>query len=161
MPDENQTIPTAAAITLHTDYAHAIDTRDWDLFARVFTPDVRVRYTAMPPIDGIDDWLAFFIPFHDQCGWTLHAMTNHRVGTGPDGIWASCYGDVRWTQHDQPSRMHHAIGIYQDTLTHTDSGWRISSRRMDVLLSATTDISASTISLPTSVRDVSQPPVTH
>ena len=62
------------ATRLQNGYALAIDARDWDSFRTLFTPDVFARY---PNSDyhGIDDWLKFFIPFHDECAWTLHVLT--------------------------------------------------------------------------------------
>jgi ketosteroid isomerase-like protein len=37
---------------LVTDYANAIDGRDWDRLDRVFTPDARIDYSAMGGIAG-------------------------------------------------------------------------------------------------------------
>ncbi|WP_433630323.1 nuclear transport factor 2 family protein [Nocardia sp. CA-120079] len=61
------------AMRLQNAYARAIDTRDWDLFRTLFTPDVVAEYPGMP-FSGMAHWLEFFVPFHDDCTWIQHAM---------------------------------------------------------------------------------------
>lgn len=142
------------ATRLSVDYAHAIDTRDWDLFASLFTDDVVVEYTGMPQIRGIAQWLDYFIPFHDDCAWTLHMMTNHRSGHGPGGAWATCYGDVRWLHRRDENRLNHAVNVYRDELGCDGDTWRITRRRMDIVLSESADITSGGIHLPASVLGI-------
>lgn len=138
---------------LQNTYAHAIDTRDWGLFRSVFTPDVQVR-TDHGTIDGIDAWLDYFIPFHDECGWTLHVMTNHRASEDPDGVRATCYGDIRWTHRSHPDTFKRAASLYQDVLTRVDGSWRISERRFSVLVTETVSPIPDHLTLWTSVLDL-------
>ncbi|AZG45873.1 nuclear transport factor 2 family protein [Gordonia insulae] len=142
------------ATRLSVDYAYAIDTRDWDLFADLFTEDVVVEYTGMPEIRGITQWLDYFIPFHEDCPWTLHKMTNHRSGYGPDGAWAMCYGDVTWLHRRDENRLNHAVNVYRDDLQYDGTTWRIARRRMNIVGSDSADITAAGIHLPASVRSI-------
>ncbi|MGC5255641.1 nuclear transport factor 2 family protein [Gordonia sp. DT218] len=144
----------ATATRLSVDYAYAIDARDWDLFASVFTDDVVVEYKGMPEIRGITQWLDYFIPFHDECTWTSHVMTNHRSGQGPDGAWAICYGDVRWLHRRDENRLNHALNVYRDELRYEGNTWRIARRRMDVVLSDAADITSAGIHLPASMHGI-------
>lgn len=139
-----------AAWHLQNTYAHAIDTRDWELFRSAFTPGVQV-HTDHGSFDGLDAWLDFFIPFHDECGWTLHVMTNHHVTERPDNVRATCYGDIRWTHRAQPDTFKRATSLYQDTLSEIDGSWRISERRFDVLLTETINPVPAHLTLWTSV----------
>src|SRR4051794_16042302 len=101
-PISNQaTVPTdlwpvsAAATQLQNAYAWAVDTRDWALFTTLFTPDVQATYPHTH-YAGMEAWLENFIPFHDDCQWTRHAMSNHLVGQDDAGTWAQCYGEIEW-----------------------------------------------------------------
>ena len=122
----------AEATRLQNGYALAIDARDWDSFRTLFTPDVFARY---PNSDyhGIDDWLKFFIPFHDECAWTLHVLTNHVAGRDGDGIWATCYGWVQWTRHAKPGYISRAEVLFRDRLVSEHGAWRIARRKLDLL----------------------------
>ena len=84
------------SMQLQNGYAYAVDTRDWDRFRTLFTPDVVATY-AGTVYDGMEQWLEFFVPFHDGCQWTRHEMSNHLVGEDADGYWGICYGFVEWT----------------------------------------------------------------
>lgn len=150
---ESRTEVALAAWQLQNTYAHAIDTRDWELFRSAFAPDVTV-HTDRGVIEGMDAWLEYFIPFHDDCEWTLHTMTNHRVSDGPDGVRATCYGDIRWTHRAQPDTFKRAASLYQDVLTDVDGSWRISQRSFKVLLTETLSPMPAGLTLWNSVLDL-------
>jgi hypothetical protein len=78
-------------------------------------------------------WLDFFIPFHDDCQWTRHEMTNHTVGQDADGYWAVCYGYVEWTMKATPDQLNLARVIYRDRLVPSGDSYVISRRRLDTL----------------------------
>lgn len=147
------TVPARVAHGLQNDYAHAIDTRDWELFRTLFVPDVRVDYPFVGRLRGMDAWLDFFVPFHEDCAWTLHVMTNHRVGERGGVRRASCYGDVRWTFARTPAVLHRSIGVYRDEIVPWEGSWRIGRRRLDLVLRETTPIGEA-CALPASVADV-------
>ncbi|GLY38968.1 hypothetical protein Amsp01_049920 [Amycolatopsis sp. NBRC 101858] len=140
-----------AALRLQNGYALAIDTRDWDYFRTLFTPDVLACYPNRD-YHGLDDWLGDFVPFHDRCGWTAHVMTNHVVGGDDGGIWATCYGQVQWTHADQPGHISRTTALYRDRLVHDGDGWRIAQRRLDLLLREPETPIPPSVSLPNSVE---------
>ena len=136
---------------LQNTYAHAIDARNWDLFRTVFAPDVAADYPRRR-YEGIAEWLDDFVPFHDACSWTLHMMSNHLVGHDADGVWASCYGDVRWQLTASADRYSHALGMYQDRLALIDGAWVIARRKFRMVLLRPDVPMADGMALPTSVE---------
>jgi hypothetical protein len=133
MPTTDLAEVSVEAMRLQNGYALAVDTRDWNYFSTLFAPDVIAHYPNTT-YEGMQDWLDSFIPFHDQCGWTLHVMTNHLVGTDDHGIWGTCYGWVQWTHEDTPGRINRATVLYRDRLTNRDGTWHIARRKLDLLL---------------------------
>jgi len=118
---------------LQNTYAHAIDTRDWELFRTVFASNVVADYPGRR-YAGMAEWLGAFVPFHDACTWTFHVMTNHLVGRDPGGVWASCYGDVRWQLDASVDRYSHALGMYQDRLVAVENGWVVAHRKFRMVM---------------------------
>jgi hypothetical protein len=121
-------------IRLENGYALSIDARDWDMFRTLFTPDVVADYPH-GVFDGMDAWLDNFIPFHDTCQWTVHEITNHVVGEDSQGIWAACYGWVRWTMKDDPSLINRSEVLFRDRLVQDSGTWRIARRKLRQLSS--------------------------
>ena len=136
---------------LQNTYAHAIDSRDWDLFRTVFAPDVVADYPQRHYV-GMAEWLDDFVPFHDACSWTLHMMSNHLVGHDAGGVWASCYGDVRWRMNTSAARYSHALGMYQDRLALVDGAWVVTHRRFRMTMYRPDILLPDGIALPTSVH---------
>jgi hypothetical protein len=132
MPDLS--LVAVEAMRLQNAYALAIDARDWELFRTVFTPDVRADYPH-GVFSGVEEWLGTFIPFHDTCGWTVHEITNHVVGSDPSGVWGTCYGWIRWTMKDSPDRINRAEVLFRDRLRSDDGTWRIARRTLRLLSS--------------------------
>jgi hypothetical protein len=119
---------------LQNGYALAIDARDWDMFQTLFTPDVLADYPHAV-FDGMPAWLDNFIPFHDTCQWTVHEITNHVVGEDSQGIWAACYGWVRWTAKDNPGFINRSEVLFRDRLRQDGGTWRIARRKLRQLSS--------------------------
>jgi SnoaL-like domain len=122
-----------AATRLQNGYALAVNTRDWDYFRTLFTPDVLAAYPH-GSFNGMEHWLGNFIPFHDTCGWTSHVITNHVVGEDDHGIWATCYGWVQWTLSDKPGFINRATVLFRDRLVGDGGTWRIARRKLNVLM---------------------------
>jgi hypothetical protein len=140
------------AAQLQNGYAVAIDTRDWDYFATLFAPDVVAVYPN-DTYEGISTWLEFFVAFHDGCLWTQHVMSTHLVGADEHGIWASCYGSVRWVHQDEPDRINHSEVIYRDRLERSGASWRIARRRLDLVLQEPSVAIPAGLTLPNSILD--------
>jgi hypothetical protein len=144
------------SMRLQNAYALAVDTRDWELFRTVFTPGVRADYPH-GVFDGVDDWLATFIPFHDGCAWTVHEITNHVVGEDAAGAWGSCYGWIRWTRKDRPGRISRAEVLFRDRLHPDGDTWRIARRQLRLLSSQPEAPVPAGYTLLQSVRDLAGP----
>ncbi len=134
MPSTALSTVAIESLRLQNGYADDVDTRNWDHFRTLFTPDVIADYPN-EVYQGMEAWLVNFVPFHDECTWTLHEMTNHNVGEDANGIWGTCYGFVEWTHRDTPDRLNRSRVIYRDRLVEQDGVWRISRRTLKILMS--------------------------
>ena len=116
---------------LVTEYAYAIDEREWHRLDQVFTPDAYIDYRAMGGIDGpyprIKAWLPEALkPFPGY----MHFIGNlwfHVVGD--EGIGkVACLNPMRVPKPDGGDEMM-LLGLwYHDRYVRTPQGWRISER---------------------------------
>ena len=113
-------------------YATGIDTRDWDLFRTCFTDDVEADYGAIGVWHGVEEITEFMATIHEQCGHTLHRITNIAVTPGDGGVHARGYVDALVMFPDNENGVR-ATGFYDDELVETDSGWRIANRRFTTI----------------------------
>ncbi len=79
-------------------------------------------------------------------------MSNHLVGRDDGGVWASCYGDVRWQLHASTDRYSHALGMYQDRLALVDGEWVVAHRKFRMVMYRPDIPLPDGMALPTSVR---------
>lgn len=121
---------------LAIDYAHAVDDRDWERFAGVFTADASIDYRSSAGIDGPRDEIVAWMPGALQLfEWTLHSVSTHRIVGESDGIasgvvhFVARHGLV-W--EGVPEQMD-VVGVYRDTYARTPDGWRMTSRREDTM----------------------------
>ena len=108
-------------------YATAIDTRDWDLFRRVFTADCALDYGAVGSWTGIEDVVTFMVEAHAGAGHTLHRVTNVVAEVDGDSARTRAYVDALLMNLEGTGGVT-AAGSYDDHLIRTDDGWRIRSR---------------------------------
>jgi hypothetical protein len=121
------------AMRLQNGYGFTVDARDWTTFRTHFTEDVIARYPHRT-YNGIVDWVGDFEPMHDTFPWSVHAMYNHLVGEDADGVWAICYGRIRWTMDSAPGQLQRAEVIFRDRLQHVNGRWLIGNRKLDMLM---------------------------
>lgn len=116
---------------LVTEYAYAIDEREWHRLDQVFTPNAYIDYRAMGGIDGpyprIRAWLPEALkPFPGY----MHFIGNlwfHVVGDEAHGKVA-CLNPMRVPKPDGGDEMM-LLGLwYHDRYVRTPAGWRISER---------------------------------
>jgi hypothetical protein len=116
---------------LLTRYTVALDTRQWDLLATVFTPDATIDYTSSQGIKG---------QFPEVAAWLEKALTaftvsQHLLGNrqieldGDHGTGRTYFFNPN-TLADKAgaSTMLFVGGFYLDKFVRTAAGWRIEDR---------------------------------
>jgi uncharacterized protein (TIGR02246 family) len=123
-----QTIADRIAITdLLTRYAHAVDTKDWELYRTVFTPDAHIDYSsAGGAAAGLDEMVAWMETTLAGFPMTQHLISNIDVRLDGDEatVRAMFYNPMRLGDGTQ----FFCGGFYNHDLVRTDAGWR--SRRL-------------------------------
>lgn len=115
-------------------YGLAVDTRNWALFDDIFTQDIEADFGPGVHWTALDRFKADFAAFHAPFDATQHVMTNHLVRVSGDQAAALTYGAwrlVRRAAGDNP--LWDGTGWYDDALTRTGAGWRITRRRCRVV----------------------------
>ncbi len=104
-------------------YAFALDTRQWDLFDRVFTQDVVAVFgPAGASGNSLTIFKASFAEFHARLDSHQHTMIGHLVANG-DTAHAFSYGNwllIRAAAEGGPTWT--GTGWYDDPV-HTEQGW--------------------------------------
>jgi hypothetical protein len=111
-------------------YAFAVDTLQWDLFDRIFTPDVTLDY----PNGSWSDLRSFkkdFAVAHAQLHTTQHMVTNHQIALRGDEANALSYARARLvrTTPEAGGEFFEFGGWYDDLLLRTAGRWRIRNRK--------------------------------
>ncbi|AZM58641.1 MULTISPECIES: nuclear transport factor 2 family protein [unclassified Streptomyces] len=120
---------SAVTEVLHT-VAHAMDTRDWDLFADCYAPEAEGDYVNAKAA-GREAIVAGTKAFLEPLDATQHLVGNIRVTV--DGDIATTHATfvaqhVREGASD--SGQYLLGGVYQDTLRRTGADWKITRRRI-------------------------------
>lgn len=117
-------------------YGFALDARAWDLFDRVFTPDVEAVFgPAGAAWVGLDVFKKSFAEFHDTLDSHVHTMMGQIVHVDGDTANAFSYGNWLLVRHAaEGGSSWLGTGYYDDELVRTEDGWRI-KRRVCRLLS--------------------------
>jgi ketosteroid isomerase-like protein len=130
----------AAVTDVIVSYAHAVDTRDWALFRRLFTDDARLDYTAAYGSAGGPDemtqWIAGLMSY-EAVPDTMHAITNVRAVVDGDTATATAYyvnPDVMLMGEPEPYLLFNA-GRYTVQLARTDDGWKMSQLAATIMFS--------------------------
>lgn len=119
-----------------TRYATAIDTKNWQLLERCFTPDAVVDYTSVGGVRGsfpeIKEWLSSVLPHFPM---TQHLVTNKTVAVDGDTAISRCalFNPMGMPDGKGGFELFFDGAYYDDKLVRTSDGWRIRER----ILSAT------------------------
>jgi hypothetical protein len=125
---------------LATEYAYAIDRREWHRLDDVFLPDATIDYTATGGIAAsyavIKEWLPKSLKVFSK---TMHLMGNFQFDidgdTGRGSI--ACYNPMVIRRLLGGTRHTVVYGIwYHDTYVRTPDGWRIQTRRQEASYTA-------------------------
>jgi uncharacterized protein (TIGR02246 family) len=107
--------------TLLARYCFAIDARDADAWADLFTEDGRFHYSLGEPIVGTDALRQFIAMVSDD----RHHLTMNEI-IEVDGNVATVRAYALVTKESPP--VISAVGHYEDALRRTSVGWRFASR---------------------------------
>ena len=115
---------------LLVDYAHAIDTHDWEALDRVFTPDADIDYSAVGGAKGkypeIKEFLAASLPMF---GVTQHMVSNMRVRLSGDAATGRIMLFNPSVLEIEGEKKIFFLGLwYADKYVRTAEGWRIAER---------------------------------
>jgi 3-phenylpropionate/cinnamic acid dioxygenase small subunit len=119
---------------LLTRYATAVDTRDWNLYKTVFTPDAFIDYTSSGGIrGGLDEvakWMARALSIFSM---SQHLVTNRDIRLEGDAATSRSYfyNPMATTRPDGSQELIFVGGYYRDRLRRTADGWRIAERILD------------------------------
>ena len=116
---------------LLTRYTIALDTRQWDLLATVFTPDATIDYTSSQGIKGhypeIRVWLEKALSAFSA---SQHLLGNRQIELDGDHGTGRTYffNPNTLTDAAGAATMLYVGGFYVDKFVRTADGWRIEDR---------------------------------
>lgn len=112
---------------LLTRYAHAVDTKDWDLYRTVFTPDAHIDYESAGGIKGdVETVVAWLSDALSNFPKTQHLVSN--IDTRLDGDGATVRAMFYNPMVMKNGANFFCGGYYNHELVRTAEGWR--SRRL-------------------------------
>lgn len=119
-----QTLADRIEITdLFTRYAHAVDSKDWDLYRTVFTPDARIDYsTAGGPSGDLETVVAALAEQLRLFRRTQHFVSN--IDVRLDGDRATARAMFFNPMIVSEGRQFTCGGWYNHELVRTADGWR-------------------------------------
>jgi hypothetical protein len=112
-------------------YSHAVDTRDWDAFDDVFTPDATIDYTEMGGSRGTltetKDFLRTVMPHFSSF---QHMVATSKVTLNGDTAEGRtiCYNPMVIDKGNGETHVFFCGLWYRDHFVRTDAGWRIKDR---------------------------------
>lgn len=119
-----QTLADRISITdLLTRYAHAVDTKDWELYRTVFTPTAHIDYTsAGGPSGDLDTVVQQLAPALELFERMQHFITNVAVDLEDDRakVRAMFFNPMIVA----PGKRFYCGGWYHHELVRTGDGWR-------------------------------------
>ena len=115
-------------------YAHAVDTREWKLFAELFTDDAVVDYTAFGgPRGTVEEVTAFLGSVLPMFSATQHLVANSAVTLDGDRAAARtmCHNPMALPGEEGRESLLLCGLWYVDELVRTPDGWKLRSRSED------------------------------
>ena len=115
------------------DYGCALDNRDWQALAEVFTADARVSYGNLGLFEGQAAIVEVARAFIESCGATQHLIGNIRISIDGEQAQARCYVQATHAAlQSADARLMTLWGEYRDQLVCSDGRWRISQRSLHI-----------------------------
>lgn len=118
-----------STISIVNLYAVAVDSHRYDLFDRIFTPDVKIDFGGGYGWTGLDPLKTSFEAIHAPFFSTQHIVSGHNVTVERDEAFCLSYVHARFQREvDGKRRLFDSTGWYDDKLIRTSAGWRIKER---------------------------------
>jgi ketosteroid isomerase-like protein len=125
-----------AIVDLQNRYAYAIDAGRYDELNEVFTPDAVADYGPAGRVEGVEAIKSTCRHALEPLTAAQHINTNHWAVIDGDHARAGCYLHVHQHRESTPGGDHLEMGgRYEDELTRTPEGWRITTRKLTILWS--------------------------
>lgn len=120
----------ASVMTVVNLYPIALDSRRWELFDRIFTPDIHADYGGGAVWSDLASFKRDFDTIHVPFELTHHATANHAITVSGDGANCLSYVHARFVRHvgGSAGNFYEVTGWYDDELVRTAEGWRIARR---------------------------------
>ena len=112
-------------------YSHAVDTQDWEAYARVFTPDATIDYTEMGgPRGDVPSTVEFLRAAMSTFLSYQHMVSNTVLSIDGDTATARtiCYNPMVLDRGEGATHVFFCGLWYRDVLVRTPDGWRIHDR---------------------------------
>jgi ketosteroid isomerase-like protein len=123
-----------AVVDVCVTYTLALDSRDWTRLRTCFTDDAVADYGGLGTVDGYD-------AIEQTCRTALgpltashHFLGNHLVTVDGDRAESTCYLQAQHVRLGAPDgELFLVAGRYDDRLSRTGDGWRITHRTLTVV----------------------------
>jgi hypothetical protein len=110
-------------------YGVAVDSQRWELFDRIFTPDMEADFSVTARWTNLAQFKSDFAVFHDPFSSTQHAMSNHLVHFTGHVAHAFTYGNWRLIRRGlEGGDLWEGTGWYDDELVRSGGSWLIKRR---------------------------------
>lgn len=110
-------------------YAVALDSHRYDLFEKVFTPDVRIDFGGGAAWTSRAALESGFKAIHAVFAATQHIVSGHAIEVDGDRARSLSYVNARFMRDiDGKRAVFDSTGWYDDALIRTPEGWRIKDR---------------------------------
>jgi ketosteroid isomerase-like protein len=120
----------AAILDVVIGYAAALDTRDWEALAALFTDDARWEYqAASEQVSGPQAIASRIRSAVGHLDATQHFNSNHVIAIDGDQAVHTCYYQAQHVRRDlSDGGLYLGAGRYEDRLRRTSAGWRLCDR---------------------------------
>ncbi len=120
----------AAIVQLTIDYCWALDTGHWDDLRSIFTTDA-VADLGLEGQNGIEAIIERVSTALGPLDDSQHMVSNHQIAIDGDRADGRCYLQAQHIRHDAEGGPLYTVGgRYEDRYARTESGWRITERRI-------------------------------
>ena len=122
---------------LQDAYSMAMDHGSYEYFDEIFTEDIQANYGVAGTGSGLESLKDICRAALEPLDSVQHMNGNHRARINDGQAEAGCYFRVHMTREGASGGDHFEMGgKYTDQLIHTNNGWRIAKRKIDLIWSS-------------------------